>query len=256
MAWIALVVVVLVVAALGVVLIAPTLARTAAARRDYRQARGTLHRVEIERALAALGRRVEERQSERGRLEATVQADQNAEQQELDRALAEHLVDTRLDDVPGVGRTRVAAIKEGVFRGSLRDLLAADAVPGIGPQTAVAIAAWVQQLEREWDRLRADPFPGRQVIESEHATRRRTLLDQKAAVERELAALDVTRAAAQTALDRLKSVTAATFRRALATPIGGQEELRSYLLGVFPPWGKPPRWYLDLLAVERGVAVG
>jgi hypothetical protein len=244
--------IVLVLLALG----APVLARWRAADRDFRQARGTLHCREIERALPPLVRLVGERRAELTRLDAALRDDAIAEQQEFDRTLAEYLVDTRLDEVPGVGATRVAAVKSGAFRRSLRDLLTADTVPGIGPQTAAAIATWVGQMEREWPSLRSGEFPGKRRIASEHAMHRATLAATRATVETTLSQLEQIQQLAQAERDRLRRVGPGAFRAALASPDAASAEVQTYVLGAFPPWGRPPAWFVELLAIERTTATG
>ena len=225
----------------------PRVVTAVQAHRDYRRARGTLHRAEIERALSRLDQRVAEERGAMDRAEGDLRGIAQEEDSELDRALTEHLVRTRLDEVPGVGRSRVEAIRTTIFRGRLCDLLRADDVPGIGPQTAEAIADWVARMEADWSKLRSGAFPEKTEIAERYARRCAVAEQQRRAASRRLDELDGVAKRARAELERLQGVTPGAFRRSLRS--GGMTEdadLQAYVLGVFPPWESPPRWYTAL----------
>ena len=233
----------------------PAMAEALQAHRDYRRARGTVHKEEIERFTVALDRRLAEERSAIARLERDLDEGARTESAELDQALAAHLVRTRLDDVPGVGRTRVKAITKMVFRGHLRNLLQADEVPGIGPQTAQAIGAWVTAMEADWPRLRSENFAGKDEIVLRHARRRADGDRERALLTRRLAELEAIAESAGSELRRLRRVTPGTFRRSLRSPKGADvSTLRAYMLGAFPPWEPPPPWFAAMANLDDGVA--
>jgi len=102
------------------------------ARQDYEEARGTAHRHLLQDALRrALESQAENRATRR--LQANkldiLQLDHSAA---LKTRLSEYIIQTRLQQVPGVGQKLKQQIIRSVFRGRLSDLNYAKSVPGVG----------------------------------------------------------------------------------------------------------------------------
>jgi hypothetical protein len=246
------------IVACAALLLLPFIIMDLRARRDFAAARGTQHRHQVERAVGSVRARVQALRSDAGRLDRRLAELERDESQELNKALARFLVSERLDEVPGIGPTRVAAILASVFRSKLSDLHSAHLAPGIGPQTQAAISAWVTYMEARWPELRGAPFTGKQQIPDRYAATRADLTAQRSALARRIAALEVLERRAAEALALLSRVTAADFRRALRRRgrAKDQDALRQHVLGLFPPWAKTPDWYVDLLNAGEGDEAG
>lgn len=236
----------------GLVLAWPWIAMARQAHGDYHRARGTLHLTEIERALIPLHARLDQARTRAAQHAGELERVGAEERLALDRALAEHLVRTRLDEVPGIGGARVEAIRRGVFRGDLRDLLRADDVPGVGPQTAAAIAAWVQSTLAEWPRFLAGDFPGKTETADRYVARREELRREQEAATGRVAELEAIDAAARAELERLRRHTPGAFRRALRSGGAAAVGIQEYVLGVYPPWATAPAWYTALMEIDAG----
>jgi hypothetical protein len=228
------------------------------ARRDFATARGTQHRNQVERAVASVRAQLQGLRNDAGRLDRRLAELERDELQELDKALAHFLVSERLDEVPGIGPTRVAAILAGVFRSKLSDLHSAHLAPGIGPQTQAWISAWVTVMEDMWPELRSGPFTGKQQILDRYAAKRTDLKALRSALAERIAALDALERRAVEGLALLSRVTVADFRRALRGRGHGKnpDAFREHILGLFPPWGSVPDWYADLLNAGEGDGAG
>ena len=241
----------------------PYLVLTGRARHDYQAARGTQHRRQLEAALVALRRQREQLRAEGERRQRRLAEWDAAERAELERTLAAHLIETRLDGVAGVGPTRATAIRTDVFRGRLDDLRQAHLASGIGPTTQQAIDTWLDEMKRDWHNLLATPYPSGEPVRARYAALRAALADEKrAAAEREAQLAEVEGPVAAE-LDRLRLVSVADFRRALAaegkeTKDGAarQAAIAAYVVGSFPPWAAPPAWYATLERVVAGAEPG
>lgn len=253
-----LVIVGVVLAVGAVVMVLPTLQLRSRAKRDFRNARGTQHRRYIEQALAAVRTRIATLQADVRQLDDRVAMIERDELSELDQALARYLVATRLDDVPGVGPSRVRAILDAGFRGELSDLHTAHTLESIGPKTQNAISAWVREMQGRWPRLRNESFPGKQQILDRNAPHWRDLEQRRATLSAKITSLQALERQAGEELVRLSAVTVADFRRALTgrRDASGADAIRRYLLGTFAPWSMVPSWYADLLTAAEGEGAG
>ena len=166
---------------------------------------------------------------------------------ELSQALSTALVRERLTEVPGIGSTLSDRIIRTCFHGRLRDLHSAHRVQGIGSALQGAISAWVVDVESEFPRLLAKDFSGKQRIVSAYADRdahlRGPLASQRALLKDE----DHLYQEARAAIQRLRAVKPAHFRRALRRYDGASTVPAWYFQGVYPPWEPVPEWFERLL---------
>ena len=243
----------------AVLLLLPTVQMSTRAKRDYRRARGTQHRQQVEQALAAIRTQVEQLQNDTVQLQQHLSALGSEEARELDQALARHLVSTRIDEVPGVGRARIKAISDTVFRGQLNDLHSAHQIPGIGPSTQTAISSWVNEMQSDWTQLRSTSFAGKRQIIDRYTNQRHDLEQQLAIAAQRISELEKLDRLATSEVQKLSRITVGDFRRALKGRENRKdaEDLQGYILGMFPPWDTVPSWYTELLnAAERETTDG
>lgn len=250
------VVAVVLIAGAGLLLL-PGLLLRSRAKRDYRNARGTQHRQYIEQAVAAVRVQVGLLQADVERLDDRLAGLDREASSELDQALARHLVTTKLDDVPGLGPTRVRAIVDNVFQSRLSDLHSASAhenISNIGPKTQMAISNWVHEMESRWPQLRSDAFPGKQPILDRFSFPRRDLERQRTALTDRITTLQALERQGEDELLRLSAITVDDFRRVLTgrKEAKAPEAIQRYILGAFAPWAMVPAWYADLLTAAEG----
>lgn len=213
------------------------------ARRDYEDARGTLHRrmlLDAEPYLQTEARAAQKRKialkDETHRLESEREA-------ELHRAVVRPIVERELATLPGIGPRRAEAIIEQVFTGHLDSLRLAFRVEGIGLQKQAAINAWIEDQARRLPELINGAFPEKAGIVAYYG---QALREKKAELDRAQALESSRREALQKVYEELgwlMDVRLYDFEMAYAEGIVSGEKVARYLLGVFPPWEPMPDWF-------------
>jgi hypothetical protein len=218
------------------------------AQHDYRTARGTQHLRQLRTSLSTLRDSLRARQAKIQNLEKQLELLGRKRSAELHTTLSEHLLNERLTEVPGIGPMLNRRIIQYCFRGNLRDLRSASRIRGVGPSRQRAIMAWVHAREREFPRLLARDFPGKQHILSKYAEQERSLQET---LKSERTTLGDEKRLHETALAvalRFRKAKPAHFRRALRRNSPKSPVPAWYFVGVYPPWEPMPEWFETLLS--------
>lgn len=219
------------------------------ARIDFESARGAVHlelMCEARNRLEADERREQSALASAKRLKAGWAAGRD---DQLRAALEDHVLDTKLRTIPGVGQWLETSLQVyAKSKGGLNALRHAEGhVPGIGPTRQMEIIFWLDALNGRMPDLLAGDFPGKAVIIAQAAT--------------ELAELDVeiqkrtsNLAGIRAQLDKLKEeieplgqVTLAAFRQALEDPQAATEAVERYMRGAFAEWEPVPDWFKEVV---------
>lgn len=217
------------------------------ARHDYRIARGTQHLQQLEGPLSALESEIADTQDQIELAEFVLKDLAGKRADESRKVLCRHLVTHRLTEVHGIGPRLQQRILSQCFRDDLRDLRHAERLFNIGPTRQAALMQWVRARERELPRLMAGAFPGKKEITERYAAK---IEPVERRLERAQALLTEQRAllaATETTVDRLRSVQAPDFRKALKDGVANVHVPDWYLTGVYAPWESPPDWFTTLL---------
>ena len=217
------------------------------ARLDYEHARGTAHlqmmRSAHARHLRAYQFCQDALENER-RQQAAIHIKRDTD---LWRALESHLLQTRLEEIPGIGPMLAAQLQQYAQMGrglpSLRS--ASGRVPGIGYARQAAINAWVDSIEANKRTLLSGDFPGKVEIEKQAAA-------GLEAVGTRIGRLSAEESVQAARLDRLQceintlaNVTPNTFYLALRGSAPDAEAVGRYLNGVFAAWEPVPDWFKE-----------
>lgn len=139
------------------------------ARRDYRLARGTKHKKQLQKSLKILDQKLKNLEKERQILENRLNALTQEQSDELLKALSRHIVETRLTEIEGIGQVLKDRLINQCFNGTLSSLTSAYFfVQGIGWEKQNAISKWVNKMERELPILLKKDFPNKQEIIEEY----------------------------------------------------------------------------------------
>ena len=226
------------------------------AERDYRRARGTHHKKQIELALVSIKNQITRLKSEEAERQDEIIQNRSNEEKELDAALSKHLVNTKLREVPGLGQSRISSIQTSVFRGRLSDLHQAHVVPGIGQAIQTSISNWVRSMESTWGRSRSTDFPGKKAIVERHSLERQKIEIKQHEIAKRIAELEGHEGAATGILQSLLWASPSDFRTAMKKGASYEkpELLRQYILGVFAPWEKIPSTYAEVIEAAEGTS--
>jgi hypothetical protein len=242
------------IALLVITLIALLVPRLISARRldsrakhDYRVARGTQHRKQLERPLLELTRDIIATEEESQRAKRALSQLGRTRRLELRGALCRYLVTERLTEVHGIGPRLQQRIMKECFRGDIRDLRHAEKLSNIGPTRQAALSRWVQARERELPRLLETTFPGKEAIIKRYRDRKTALEKRLDRAREQLAQKRALQDPAETARNKLKSVHVSDFRKALRASSPDSHVPDWYLTGIYAPWESPPDWFITLL---------
>jgi hypothetical protein len=218
------------------------------ARHDYRTARGTQHLRLLRTSLSTLQDSSRARQSRISNLERQLETLRRKRSADLETALSRYLVNERLTEVPGIGPRLSRRIIQYCFRNSLRDLRFASRVQGVGPSRQQAIMAWASAREREFPRLLAQDFPGKQYTLGKYSAQVKSLQDALESERRAFADEKLLHEEARAAVSRLRRVKSSHFRKALRRGDRESPIATWYFEGVYPPWESMPEWFETLLS--------
>ena len=215
-------------------------------RQQYASARGTAHLRLLRQGRARL---VARRQTLSQRAQSIqIGLDKAARSRDLalKRRLSEHLVQTELRQVPGIGARLHETLATQVFKNDPDDLLGAERVPGVGPRRQAAISRWVADCKRRMPDLLAGDFPHKRDVLRQCENERSQLqaeLTRNESDQRDVARLLERVDVAIAALD---GITAADFSRAMREPGHRAEALERYCRGAFGEWESVPDWFAQL----------
>lgn len=213
------------------------------ATRDYKQARGTAHRLLLEQAASALNAQIVDYQRQIDGAKRQMKFDIAQRDTELTQALVRWLVENHLQEAPGIGESLKRDIIHTVFNGNLADLRRAYLVPGIGQQKQQYINQWIRHYEAQIPIRLQQHFPGKQEIERKY---QKAIEEQVQLIRAAERAQDEPRARL-VPIDRelrwLKEIRAKDFVRAYLEPDREWEQLDRYQIGVFAEWEQMPDWF-------------
>lgn len=222
------------------------------ARRDYRQARGTLHLHQISSSLSILNGRLDSLEQDRKRLTDSLERLDRERAQSLKKALCRHLAETELAQIDGIGPKLRDRILRYSFDGTLRSLCRAYQVRGVGQQKQWGINRWVEKKERELPSLMKGHYPNKKEIIQEHDRKERTLKKKLKDVEAQINSANRIKDLASAEEERLRDVTVAHFRQAYMQDREASEAVDRYLQGAFAEWVPMPSWFKTLISEYGG----
>jgi hypothetical protein len=211
---------------------------------EFEQARGTAHRQLLEAAAHPLNAQIRE-------FQRLIQAANKQKRDYLeirDRKLrsnvAQWLVETRLQEVHGIGNTLKSEIIRTVFHGDLNDLRQAYRVDGVGPERQEAINHWITHYQKQIPYYLTKYFPGKEEILQEYE--RAVLAQDRLIQEYEAAQKPIKERLVpiNRELSWLKEVKAKDFFQAYQDPeFERGDEIDRYFRGVFAEWEPMPDWF-------------
>jgi len=222
------------------------------ARRDYKSARGTQHRRLLEHSLKALSAKIGGLERAKRGIEQEQAQLAGQLQTQLRRALTDQLVQNNLVEASGIGPILSQRIVHLCYDGTLRSLLKARNVYGIGDDRYASVYVWVRRYEEAFPRLLELDFAGKQGIVLSFAQRDRDLSERSGALERELEPLRELEGTASAEQKRLAAVSARHFVRARGEDATAMETATSYLKGSFAEWESVPDWFKRLISEYGG----
>lgn len=222
------------------------------AKQDFVNARGTIHRNEIQNAMDKLVKsrdeiivNVQQMKTRRNELQALLH-------QELEQTLVSYIVNNQLTEIPGIGDIRASAIRNRVFRGQLGDLHNAYQLTGISSGVQWKISRWVREKEEQLPMLLQGNFRNKAQIEYKYRQEERDLDEGISTAESKLALITADLETLQQALLLLQNISEQDFFKALNGK-GDNEAILAYMMGIFPEWEEPPDWYQRLVTGDSVV---
>ncbi len=215
------------------------------ARRDYENARGTLHVEMLRKAQARLDVASSKWQAELQAVERERAALQAQCDEELVRLLSRYLVLTRLDEVRGMAPKTKADIIRDVFDDHLEDLRSAQWVAGVSEGCQRAINDWILHYRRQFPALLEEDFPGRRQVMGRYEARLERFDVRLRVLRARVDDLVALRERVGQALARLWPVTVQDFVTAARDPTDATAytAVQGYLRGVFAEWEPMPEWF-------------
>jgi hypothetical protein len=229
--------------------------RTAMARRrvtkkahaDYASCRGTLHARQLRAGITKHELALRSLTVEQNRMDSTIESLERCELNELRQALARSLVNGPLSEVHGVGSRLRDRIVETCFDGTLESLNEVQQVPCVGPDMALEISTWVQQMTNRLPELLKNGFEGKAAIKEVYDRQRSDLAAQRIQHEQTIQSMRDMLSHAKRKLTNLELATPAVYRRALEGDAEAAERVAAHTIGVFPEWAPAPEWFAELV---------
>lgn len=220
------------------------------ARLDYEQARGYAHYQILEKARKQLQKALEQTRSTIKEQTQKVPALEAARQHELLQELEHRLLQTRLDEVPGIGQALKQRILTTLHARRLSDLHQAYTVSGVGENRQYEINQWIHQYTQRLPQLVNEPFPGRETIikkyESQIAETKRALAEQ----QRRETTLVQRLATIEPHYTWLQTIDAQTFEKAALGVSDDTTAITRYTIGLFAEWEPIPEWFKAIMNEE------
>ena len=218
------------------------------AREDYLQCRGTNHARLLQAAINRHQEAVNELEVARKNLDYKIQQLDKEINEQLQRALATHLVKSQFTGIPGIGSKLRDRIISTCFDGTLDSLNRSQLVRGVGPEKAAAIRAWVYQMKRSMPKLLKSDFPGKQDILEKQRERRHRLMEKRSGLNEEIIARKRVIDRARDGLASFAGVTVSDFRKALRGDAEASQRIAKYSLGAFAEWESMPEWFAAIIS--------
>lgn len=216
------------------------------AEHDFQQSRGLAHRKFLLLAERKIQRRHHEISNQISRAQRDLQSLDNEKELALLRALEQHLIETRLSEVSGIGPALLKRILSELKPRLFKDLRYASTVQGVGDSRQTDIDAWVLSYHRQLPSLVQSGFPQKAGIEKKYE-------DETALYDTRIAAFRAQQKRLNNMLDMihkelawLNVVTADHFMSAMS---GSQEDtvlIERFSIGIFGEWEPVPSWFQEL----------
>lgn len=222
--------------------------------RDHRGSRGTIHRELLKRLLSILNDKLNELEAQRTSLIIQKKRAEGELRSALRAHLIKHIVNERLDEVPGIGPVLKERIIKGCFDGTLESL---EALPylrarswhlrGIGKEKAQAVGRWAREVKERLPEFLEGDFPGKAELIEKYSKIDSSLKFQISDIDARLRFLRGLRDKAMVEFDRLSSIGVLTFFKAYLGDAGASKKATEYLMGIFPEWEAEPDWLKSLI---------
>ena len=220
------------------------------ARQEFEQARGTAHAKMLSSSHAQIMNKITKTDQQVSNLENKWRNAYSHYQHNLRRALEEHIVTTRLTEIPGIGPKLQQMIMSQIFRGSLKDLYYAHQLPGVGQSKQFQINAWINKYESLIPKLLEGDFPGKEQFKISTNKEIDTI---KKNIEKLRTEKNKLEKKAKTAVDTLNGLCVVNlddFIHAYLNPNENNPLINHYLQGVFAEWEPMPKWFKEI--IEEG----
>lgn len=245
---------------LGIILISPLLIvfftslefffkKLFRARREYKTARGTVHKTLLQQGLGNLNREIQNTKKE---LDSAIQAEKELHSNkdfELERAATVFVFETEFTNIPGIGKILKERIRRTCFDGTLRSLDRAGGVYGIGDNKAYEIRMWVKRTQQRLPRMLQGDFPNKQRIIEKYEDLIKKANERIANIDSTLKPMVELENTAKQELDRLNKVKSSTFKKSYDGEDSAADVVTEYHLGCFPEWRRIPNWFKTLVEV-------
>jgi hypothetical protein len=223
------------------------------ARFDHLNSRGTIHKKLIKKGLVKIDLEIKEAKRRLQQLNLEKSNMALEENRELENTLSTIIVNTELDDVPGIGPVLKERIIRSCFDGTIESLRRAGNVRGIGEEKYHAILHWVNTKSSLMPQLLRKDFPGKNEIIRKYSESEKNIVRELEKVGQELKEMTELRELSNAELAKLKPVSTFAFLKAYKGDREAAEKVTQYLLGAFPEWSKIPEWF-ETLMTKYGTA--
>lgn len=217
-------------------------------RRDYKLARGTLHKKQLSKSLKLLNGKIKKFEKTKKNILVTIQHLDGKRNKRLKKELSSILVHSRLTDVEGIRQILKERIIHNCFDGSLNSLRRASVLEGIGEQKYSALMNWVKEMENKMPYLLEKDFPNKNKINEEFKNEELQLKKQQRNIEEQIAPMNELKKIASTEMERLNKVNISHFKRCYKSNNESMEYVNNYLNGIFPEWAPMPKWFKILIS--------
>ena len=222
------------------------------AKRDFQQARGTLHVKLLDTGLRSIQNGLENHWCEYSLAEqALIQIETDLEQEHT-TTLSRHLIRTHLPEAEGVGEKLTDLIMARCFDGTLDSLHGAYVIDGVGERKQESIDHWLIPLKTGFPELLERDFPGKNAIQERYDLYFETVHDWIHREELIIHSLMRMDTHVRIELHGLSQMTRSKFIRTYVTPGHNEPLMEKYLQGVHHAWDPPPDWFEDLISVIEG----
>jgi len=225
-----------------------TLSIAIKSRRDYRSSRGYQHLKQIKKSLKNLNRRIRGLESVKRSINSDLNNVRRDRYLQLQNALINHVVNTRITEVPGIGQKLSERIIGGCFDGTLQSLHRAGKLHGIGPEKAWDVSSWADSINHQLPKLLEEDFPGKCKIIERFSKKESDLIHELDKVNKSIMDRKELRNRAVRELHRLEKVKPKTFRSVFYKKKEARDAVHKFILGTYAEWESMPDWYRKLIS--------
>lgn len=217
---------------------------------EYENARGTQHLKILKDAKENIELNLTQLSRNRQLLEIQLEELEKTRNQKLRIALEKYIIETRIQEIPGIGYALGSAILHKIYHDNLRDLFKSSWLQGIGGNKQTQINFWVLKYEKLIPDLLQHDFPGKSTIENESNEEISSIQAQISQLQENenIEGKKLSRLNEEVA--KLEKVTVDDFIKARLDHEGNSSILDSYFNGAFPEWQEIPVWFKEIIQGE------